>query len=293
MLAGRCLCWIQSDLFVLRTDFSFLEQYLSVTVTRQSVIGAEFMCSPGKNFREKQKITPSDFDWLTVISNSYGGRQCHANVWPTLEVVGNQPASELYLCNEQLLKIRRKEATLRGVSGTQVLPLCLQHLGWRLSSFQSHLILNICLVSSSFSNPLPKITADSSRNSSLHHTISMNSVKHVEHRCSNPSFSPVPLSLQSDRSDDKDNGLSWKLYHRLQWWFKAVAVYTCTHTGLVTFTSQKSTCSCPLVPFVSHPVLFVSLFPFVCPCVSTQFHVSWAPSISWFSFRLHICVTYL
>lgn len=121
----------------------------------------------------------------------------------------------------------------------------------------------------------------------------MNGIKHVEYGCSNPSFSLVPLSLQTDRSDDKDNGLSWKPYHRLQWWFKAVAVHTCAHTGLLTFASQKSTYSCPLVPFVSYPALFVFLFPFVCPRVSTQFHVSWAPSVSWFSFRLHIRVTYL
>lgn len=118
MLNSEWFVYIEDRLF-------FLEQYLSVTVTRRSILSAEFMCSPGKNFREKLKITPSNFDWLVVISNSYGGRQCHTNVWPTLEVVWNQPPSELYLCNEQLLKITRKEATLWGVSGTHALPLCL------------------------------------------------------------------------------------------------------------------------------------------------------------------------
>lgn len=279
MLAGRCLCWIQWFVCIENRLFFFRTIPLSNGDKTECHRCWIYVLSWQK-FQRKIEDHTFKF-WLAdgYFQQLWGEavpRKCLANTWSGLE-----PAC-IWIIPLQWATAKNKEErsnTLRSLG----------YSGARTPGLISILIS----VSSSFSNPLPKITADSRRNSSLHHTISMNSVKHVEHRCSNPSFSPVPLSLQSDRSDDKDNGLSWKLYHRLQWWFKAVAVYTCTHTGLLTFTSQKSTCSCPLVPFVSHLALFVSLFPFVCPCVSTQFHVSWAPSISWFSFRLHICVTYL
>lgn len=141
--------------------------------------------------------------------------------------------------------------------------------------------------------------------------------------CSSPSFS-LCLCRQTGfwqtglSADEEENGLSWKLYHRLVTtvtvlkqllWTQSTRTHTqeqtlvnavktrltvCTsfiHDATLCVCCVPSICLFCLAPCVL--CLCVSQFIFLCLCISTRFYVSWALSISWSCFRLYICVTAL